>query len=205
MRRRWRVAAVLMLILAVLNACASDVDHRHDVTGDGGDHAPYNDADVAFARTMIPHHQQAVVLAAMVPTNTPNPDLRVMATHIGSAQRAEIGVLEDLLAGWGERSDGETTRDEPVTDPHAGHHDGMRMMAGMVDEETMQRLPTLYDGVFDTLWKTSMISHHQGAVAMAQDELAHGESSAAKHLANLIIESQQREILRMKHFISATE
>lgn len=195
MTRPTRTFAVLVLIFAALTACAPRVDHEQGA-GDGGGRALHNDADIAFARNMIPHHEQAVVLAAMVPTNTANPDLRVMAAHIGSAQRAEIGVLQDLLTTWGEGADG---------GEHTGHHHGMHGMAGMVDEATMQRLPRLYDSAFDTLWATSMISHHEGAVAMAQDELADGQSSDAKQVAALIIESQQREISRLKHVISATE
>jgi uncharacterized protein (DUF305 family) len=185
-RRRSRGVAALLLSVAAMTSCsATTTTHT----------APHNDADVMFARMMIPHHQQAVVLAAMVPTNTSNPDLQVMATHIGAAQKAEVGVLQDLLAEWGEQA----------SDPHADHHGGMQMMTGMVDQATLDRLPTLYDSAFDTLWTTSMIGHHEGAVSMAQDEIAQGESPDAKHVAQLIIESQQREIALMKHLISATE
>jgi uncharacterized protein (DUF305 family) len=182
--RRSRAVAALLLCVAALTSCTATT---HAAT--------HNDADVMFARMMIPHHQQALVLAAMVPTNTANPDLQVMATHIGAAQKAEVGVLQDLLAQWG----------ADASDPHAGHHDDMHMMSGMVDDATMRRLPTLYDNDFDTLWTTSMIGHHEGAVTMAQEELTQGESPDAKHVAQLIIESQQREIAIMKHLISATE
>jgi Domain of unknown function (DUF305) len=35
-----------------------------------------------FAQHMIPHHQQAVDMAAMVPSHTANPTLRVVAIHM---------------------------------------------------------------------------------------------------------------------------
>lgn len=184
-----RLLAALAVLVAVLTACTSHADHHEAAAASG---APHNDADVTFARNMIPHHQQAVAMAAMVPTNTANPDLRVIATDIGSSQRAEIRMMTDLLAAWG----------EPTDDPHADHH-GMHMMPGMVDQATLDRLPTLYDAEFDTLWISSMIGHHEGAVSMAQEELAHGENADAKQLAQVIVQTQQREISVMNHMISA--
>ena len=121
-----------------------------------------------------------------------------MATHIGADQQSEIRTLDGLLADWGEQ-----TVDPPrvsSTPPH----DGMTMM-GMVDQATLDRLRTLDDGAFDTLWTTSMIGHHEGAIVMAQDEMAHGQSSDAVHVATMIVTAQQREIAMMTHLVSATE
>ena len=78
-------------------------------------------------------------------------------------------------------------------------------MIGMVDQNTMTKLQSLNDAAFDTLWATSMISHHQGAVTMAQDEIASGQSADAIHVATLIVEAQQREIATMTHLISASQ
>ena len=145
---------------------------------------------------MVPHHQQAVVLAAMVPAHTGNPTLRSIATQIGADQQAEIRTLDGLLTTWGEPSDVDVTR--------PAEHGGMPM-TGMVDQATMGRLASLTDDAFDTLWVTSMIGHHQGAIVMAQDEIAHGHSPDARHVAELIITAQQREIAMMTHLISATQ
>ena len=158
--------------------------------------AAHNAADVAFARNMIPHHQRGVELAALVPAHTLNPDLRVIAAHIRADQQAEIRTLNLLLTQW----------HEPV-DPDQGNgtdHDRMPM-EGMVDQGTTDRLKSLDGADFDTLWATSMISHHQGAITMAQNEIAHGQSADAIHAAVLIVEAQQREISTMTHLISATQ
>jgi uncharacterized protein (DUF305 family) len=40
---------------------------------------------------------------------------------------------------------------------------------------------------------------------MAQDEIAHGDSPDAKHVASLIITTQQREIAMMTHLTSASQ
>jgi uncharacterized protein (DUF305 family) len=189
------VAAIVLVFAAVLTSCSNSVTDPPSAQSS----AAHNAADVAFARNMIPHHQQAVLLAAMVRARTANADLRVTATHIGADQQAEIRTLNGLLAEWG----------EPV-DPGGmspSDHGGMAMagMAGMVDQGILDRLQTLDDDAFDTLWVTSMISHHQGAITMAQDEIAHGQSADAVDVARLIITAQQREIAMMTHLISASQ
>ncbi|MDT7595559.1 MAG: hypothetical protein QOJ06_1105 [Pseudonocardiales bacterium] len=45
-----------------------------------------------------------------------------------------------------------------------------------------------------------MISHHKGAVMMAQTELSNGRSPDARQLAQRIIDAQQREITEMRTF-----
>jgi uncharacterized protein (DUF305 family) len=125
--------------------------------------------------------------------------VRMMATHISADQQAEIRTLNGLLADWG----------EPADPPGMSHHDGMEMsgmpMKGMVDQATLDKLRTLNDEAFDTLWVTSMIGHHEGAVTMAQDEIAHGQSPDAVHVATMIVTAQQREIALMTHLISASQ
>ena len=145
----------------------------------------HNAADVTFAQKMIPHHQQAIDMAAMVQSRTTNRDVIVMAKHIALDQQAQIDTLQGLLQQWG----------DPAA---AGHmeHDGMGM-DGMVDAATMDRLPTLKGAEFDELWLRSMIIHHEGAVAMAQPEIARGENPTAVKLAKVIVDWQQLEIGRM--------
>jgi uncharacterized protein (DUF305 family) len=145
----------------------------------------HNAADVTFAQKMIPHHRQALDMAAMVPPRTTNRELIVMAKHIALDQQAQIDTLQRLLQQWG----------EPAAADHMGH-DGMGM-DGMVDAATMDRLPALKDAEFDELWLRSMIVHHQGAVAMAEPEIAHGEDPTAVRMAKVIVDWQQLEIGRM--------
>jgi uncharacterized protein (DUF305 family) len=78
-------------------------------------------------------------------------------------------------------------------------------MAGMVDQNTINELQSLHGDAFDNLWARSMISHHQGAVTMAQTETSRGQNADAIHIASLIIETQQREIAILTHLISAPE
>jgi uncharacterized protein (DUF305 family) len=194
----FRVAAAVVIVLA---SCGSP--STPEPTGPSGASptrdsrsADHNAADVAFAEGMIPHHRQAVDMAAMVPSRSTNPDLLVMATHISSDQQAEILTMKGLLTQW-------DVRDAPSHEnPDA--HTGMPV-AGMVDGATLNTIQSLSGMSFDALWMTSMISHHEGAIAMARMEIDHGRSSDAIKLATLMISAQQREIAQMNHLLSVTQ
>jgi uncharacterized protein (DUF305 family) len=175
----------------VVSSCAG--------TSSSNEHAAvheHNATDVAFAQNMIPHHQQAVDMSAMVPSHTANPDVIVIAKHISLDQQAEIEVLQELLVQWR----------EPAASEHGGHegHGGMGI-DGMVDSATIARLQSLTGGEFDVLWLRSMISHHQGAVMMARPEIVHGQSPQAVKLAKIIVDWQQYEIARMSALVSVPE
>jgi len=104
--------------------------------------------------------------------------------------------MKGLLAQWG----------VPNAPSHENpeNHSGMHI-AGMVDDATLNTIQSLSGPSFDALWMTSMISHHQGAIAMAQNEIDQGRSPDAIKLAKMIISAQQREIAQMKHLLSVTQ
>jgi uncharacterized protein (DUF305 family) len=200
-------ATAALAMVAALSSCSSP-SHEHDghppaaAEQSADQNGEHDAADIAFAQAMIPHHRQAVEMAAMVPSRTTNPDVRMMATHISWDQQAEIRTMTGLLAQWG----------EPAAMDHDenGGMSGMPGMAdsvmpGMVDGATMTRIESLSGPAFDELWLTSMIEHHQGAVTMAHTEIADGQSQDAKKLAEMIINAQQREIAQMSNLVSAKE
>jgi uncharacterized protein (DUF305 family) len=188
-----RIAALFLTAAAVLGGCGGP-----SVSGQTGGTSSnsvagtpatiHNAADVTFAQHMIPHHQQAVDMAAMVPSHTANPTMGVIAIHISTDQRAEISLLEGFLVRWGASANG-----------------GTMAMDGMVDQATMNELRSLTGPSFDRLWMESMISHHRGAVTMATEELAHGMSPDALRLAQIIVTVQQREISYLTDLLSAPE
>ena len=63
--------------------------------------ASSEEADELFLRLMIPHHRAAVPMAEAVLERTDRPEVRQLAEAIAASQRAEIGVMQDMLRGMG--------------------------------------------------------------------------------------------------------
>jgi uncharacterized protein (DUF305 family) len=186
---RMRMTALLTAVMAaaVVSSCGES-----SPTPDAQS-TKHNAADVTFAQSMIPHHQQAVDMSAMVRSNTTNRDLIVFAKRISVDQQAQIDTLRELLAQWGEQ----------LAPDHMGH--GAMAVDGMVDAATMDKLQTMTGTPFDVLWLKSMIRHHEGAVAMAMPEIAHGENPKAVKMAKIIVDWQQLEIGRMHAMLGPSE
>jgi uncharacterized protein (DUF305 family) len=187
------VAASATIALALSSSsCASrEPDSQSNSTSTSGQLAPaaFNDADQTFVASMIPHHQQAVDMSALVPQRSTNEPVIKLANDVSAAQEPEIQVLKVLQVQW--------SADQ--TDQHQGPHDVP--MKGMVDPATMTKLESLQGAEFDTLWLQSMIAHHEGAIEMAQTEIASGANDDAKRLAQGIVTTQQGEITQMKQIL----
>ena len=154
----------------------------------------HNAADVAFATTMIPHHQQAVTMAAMAGQQASNAQVKTLAGVIKAAQDPEIATMSRWLTTWG----------QPVPSTSGGHDMstmGDTPMEGMMTEDEMAQLSAASGAGFDRLWLQMMIKHHQGAVAMATTETADGQNAEAKRLAQQIIGAQTQEIATMEKLL----
>lgn len=157
--------------------------------------AEHSEADVMFAQMMMPHHEQAIEMSDIILAKDGVPaEVTTLAEEIKAAQGPEIAQLTEWLEQWG----------EPVTpaDEHGGHggHD-MSEMEGMLSEEELQELSDAPGPEAATLFLEQMIAHHEGAVAMAEDEVANGSYQPAIDMAQTIIETQQAEIDEMKKLL----
>ena len=191
-----QVAALLATFVTatVVSSCAtaSKEDHSVHASSTSAEQVAAHDADdIQFAQLMIPHHQQAVELAAMVPDRSTNPDVIALAAKVASEQQPEISTMKALLLQWNVN-----------LESHESGHAGMAMQ-GMVDDATMVKLDSLKGGDFDTLWLQAMISHHQGAIEMAKTEIADGTNADLISLAKNIVTAQQAEVDQMRRILGA--
>ena len=194
---RTRAVAVLATFAAAtaLSSCSTAAKEDHGANASSATSTEqvlnHNEDDVLFAQMMIPHHQQAVELTALVPDRSTNPDLIALAAKIAGEQEPEIGGMRALLTQWDVNA---------AEMPHESGHAGMAMQ-GMIDDATMVKLDSLKGADFDALWLQSMINHHQGAIAMAKVEIADGKNVDMITMATNIVAAQEAEIDQMKQML----
>ena len=187
----------------LLAGCADDSsDTAHDGpmmgnsdtsdSGSDGAEGSFNDTDVAFARDMIPHHQQAIQMARLADGQAEDSRVLDLAGRIEAAQQPEIETLSDWLEDW---------------DADPGHmDDGMGGMGGdmggMMSEQDMHSLMNATGADFDRLFLEQMIVHHEGAVEMAEAEISGGQNAQAIELAESIRDGQTAEIAEMEQLLT---
>ncbi|MEU2155902.1 DUF305 domain-containing protein [Streptomyces sp. NPDC019396] len=201
--RRAALAATAVAVGLVLAACGSDDSTNTAGTTPATTTAPavseadrHNQADVAFAQGMIPHHRQAVLMSDMVAARSASADVKALADKIKRAQVPEIETMSGWLKAWGEKV--------PTGMGMDGMYHGVdgSGIPGMMDDQDMNRLDKAR-GAFDTMFLTMMIEHHEGAIDMAKTEKQQGAYVPAKDLADAIITSQTAEITQMRQMLNA--
>ena len=110
----------------------------------------------------------------------------VVATTVPARTQTHVGGVQ-----WHQASDHQSAFSSEM-------HRQMRSMA-----EAMERASMI--GTPDRDFLAMMIPHHQGAVAMAQLVLVHGQDPLTRQLAEEIIASQQAEIYSMQARLRALE
>ncbi|MDP9844800.1 DUF305 domain-containing protein [Streptosporangium lutulentum] len=139
-------------------------------------------ADVRFAEGMIPHHRQALEMAALVRPRSSSPVLWKLAERITAAQRPEIAALTSWLESAG----------RPAPDGHDGH-DGH-----VITQEQTNRLKAARGVEFDRLFLKLMIVHHEAAMTMAREQIGEGTDRIMLTMAKDVASGQAVEITRMR-------
>jgi uncharacterized protein (DUF305 family) len=96
----------------------------------------------------------------------------------------------------------QTTTPSPTGMPGMPGTPGMPGMAGMMSAEEMTALQNAQGVEASKLFLTHMITHHQGAITMAQTEIDSGQSHPAITLAQSIIDAQKEEITTMQGILA---
>lgn len=211
MHARTRFAALALAATApfLLTACGGD-DESAGTAADIPADAEFNAADVEFATGMIPHHAQALVMVDMADGRDISPETADLMERIEAAQAPEIEQMTAWLEEWDQPVPDLGDMDDMggMDDMSDMDHSEMDMgdmgdmseggMSGMMSAEDMADLEAAEGSAFEQMWLSMMIEHHEGAVEMAEVEVAEGEYDEAVALAEEIIEAQEAEIAEME-------
>ncbi len=186
---RTALAAALLALGLFLSGCAAPSalpGGGHDTAGST---AEANEADAMFAEMMVPHHEQAISMSEMILAKSGvDPAVTTLAEQVKAAQQPEIDTMNGWLDEWG----------RPSMPAGRNHHD---MGGGMLDEKQMRELDQADGPNGQRLYLDGMIAHHDGAIAMAEIEIAEGRNRDALALARSIVDAQRAEITTMNQIL----
>ena len=206
-RRPLLIAAAGITLAAALTGCATN-DNAATMSSPPASSASAtangsttgSEADTAFAQLMIPHHEQAIEMADLATANASSPQVKALAAQIKTAQDPEIQTMTQWLTSWGAPTMMATPSDGGMD--HGGMDMGGMTEAGMMSAEDMAALARATGSDFDTMWLQMMITHHQGAIAMAQQVSETTTNPDVKALADAIIAGQTAEIATMQQLLA---
>lgn len=162
--------------LSLSNTAFAQDDHAH--------HPPRVQSglpyDALFIDSMMVHHQGAVDMARALQGQTRRPELLTMAGAIIDTQQSEIEFMTELRR--------QLFPDLPATP-------GLAMDMGAMAVATEDGRP------YEQRFLEAMISHHEGAIAMAREALQLARNADLKDLAAEIIRAQQEEIATMRQWL----
>lgn len=188
-----RIAAALAAAALALTGCASEEGTQAGGTG-------HNEADVAFATDMIPHHSQAQMMVDMTLGRDLDPRVRRLTEEIRTTQVAEIEKMADWLEDWGE-----PLPETPNSHTNA-HGEGMKMhldMPGAMSPQELRKLDGTRGDAFQDMWLRMMIEHHEGAIEMAEVEQEDGAFEPAVKMADKIERTQTAQIEQMEELLDS--
>lgn len=140
----------------------------------------FNRNDVMFMNMMIVHHDQAIEMADLAENRTNNSKILELSENISKAQRAENSQMREWMNNLGYNP--------------GNHH----RMAGMASRMEMQRLENSKNSEFDRMFAELMIEHHEGGIEMARSFREDGRHTELKEMQTKMIETQEREIKKMR-------
>ena len=160
----------------------------------------YSPDDVSFMQGMIPHHEQALVMAELVSERTNQAELGQIAGRIKASQKDEIEFMQSWLA---DRDEPVSNNDMSMRHSHSDHAN-RSIMKGMATPEQMAELAAANATAFDRLFLQLMIAHHEGAVEMVENLLDQPGSAYDPVLFEFVgdVKNDQRVEIERMHALS---
>ena len=151
-----------------------------------GSGSPMGNVEPHFIQEMIPHHEDAVVMADLALVQAEHLELRQLAQAIKRVQTEEIDTMRSWYQAW-----------YGTEVPPSMMGGAMPMMGG--------HDPVALDGArpFDKAFIEQMIPHHEMAVMMSRMALRRAERPELRELLQSIVVSQSAEIEQMRTWYAA--
>ncbi|MBI3964853.1 MAG: DUF305 domain-containing protein [Chloroflexi bacterium] len=149
----------------------------------GPGQVPGFDMNRHFIEEMIPHHEDAVVMAELALAQAEHQELRALAENIKRDQAREIEQMKEWYRAW------------YGTEVPPGHMSGHMPGMGMGN-------PRSIDGVrpFDKAFIEAMIPHHWMAVHMSTMALQRADKPELRGMLQSIVTTQTAEIEQMRQW-----
>lgn len=215
-------AIVLLLVGATLGlALSGTFDDSAPATPDS------SSVDAGFARDMIVHHDQGVLMAHYAEENTTDPEISVMAYDIGNTQTDQKGQMQGWLSLWDLPEFGDGTHMGWMGSSHSGMDPGTAgsmasmasgasasaasatssaqrpLMPGMATNSEIDRLKGLSGAESDAYFLQLMIRHHQGGAPMMQYAAERATNPVVRNFASKMAQAQGAETSIMTQMLAA--
>ncbi len=96
-----RLAVALVAALALVGAACGNGNDDNPALEQGSPPPAHNDADVAFAQGMVPHHEQAIHMSDLALRQAASAKVKDLARRIKDDKEREITQMKGWLAQWG--------------------------------------------------------------------------------------------------------
>jgi len=208
----WSAVVSLLLGATIGVSLAHSGPATVSISAEGAD-----PVDTGFARDMVVHHTQGVLIAHIAELSSVDKEIRLTAYDIEFSQTSQIGAMQGWLDLWGvpRLTQGSTRMAWMGSSGLAGMTmavtsaasplkvaDGA-LMPGMATSAEVRTLEKLTGSASDILFLQLMIRHHQGGTAMLTYGAAHALSPVVQNFASKMLEAQTSEIGVMTGMLAA--
>jgi uncharacterized protein (DUF305 family) len=184
------LGAVVVALLAGCSGTAATAPQPPSRATAAAGQQRHNDADVTFLQDLFPHHVQTGTMTDLARTKATSSKVKALAAQIKAEQDQQITRIRDLLGAWG------------VPIPAGDSRNGQ--VPGMLSDQQIQQLSSASGSDFDQTFLRLMIDHQQGAIQLAQTEVAQGSDPQARRIAQDTVTRQQVEVNQMQKMLQAT-
>ena len=185
---RSRLTAAALFAAAVAAACGGS-DQATPAVPPGGSPAPtFAQPDVDFVVRLSQHHSQALHLAELAASRGRSSAVKTIAADIAATYAPQVDTLAEWIRAW-------AAAGAELPAHEVGHDE---TAPGMLPDGAVIRLESLKGPAFDRQFRTLMVRHHRGGLALVTDQLRAGTNPDARSLAERLRAQQTEHLAQLK-------